>query len=199
MLSLLFLLFASTPEWSAKHPALMNPIGNTSVALVIGQIDAEFSDRLAALLDQNPHLEAIEIESLGGLSTAAYEAARELNKRNIAIQVRGRCASACAYLWASADNRALVPGARIGLHDGRPAREPPKVIARWVRQRNERLEHEALSHAGFPDSLIDKALAIPPHSMLWLTADELLAAGVNFRTAPARLPLATGPIGQPKN
>lgn len=185
---LLPLLLAATSSWSATHPAAMSARPNLSVAPVTGQIDAGFSDRLTQLLDANPQLQAIEIESPGGLATQAYKAARELNKRSIAVQVRGRCASACAYLWASADNRALVEGARIGLHDGRPAREPPRAIARWVTERNSRLAYEALGRAGFPDEIIEQARATPPEEMLWLGAEELLAAGVKFRIAPSRWP-----------
>lgn len=184
----LSLLLAASSGWSAAYPAAMTARTNLSVALVIGQIDDGFSDRLTQLLDANPQIQAIEIESSGGLAIQAYEAARELNRRHIAVQVRGRCASACAYLWSSADRRALVQGARIGLHEGRPAKEPPRPIAGWIRQRNSRLAYEALSRAGFSDALIEKARATPPDSMLWLTTEELSAAGVSFQIAPSRWP-----------
>jgi hypothetical protein len=185
---LLTLVLAVANSWSATHPAVMSARPNLSVAPVTGQIDAGFTGRLTQLLDANPQVQAIEIESPGGLALEAYEAAREINKRSITVRVRGECASACAYLWASANNRALVEGARIGLHDGRPAREAPKAIAKWVAQRNSRLAYEALSRAGFSDEVIEKARATPPDSMLWLGAEELRSAGVKYLVAPSRWP-----------
>ena len=188
---LLSLLLATSP-WSAEHPAAMSARPNQPVAMVTGQIDGDFSDRLARLLDANPQVRAVEIESLGGLSTQAYQAAQALNQRSVAVRVRGRCASACAYLWASADSRALVDGARIGLHAPRPAKEPPRLLRSLVKRRNSRLEYEALSGAGFPDNLIAKARSTPPESMLWLTPEELREAGVEFQVAPSRWLPTTG-------
>lgn len=189
---MLLSLLLATSSWSAERPAAMTAHPNLPVAMVTGQIDGEFSGRLVRLLDANPQIRAIEIESPGGLSTQAYQAAQTLNRRSVAVRVRGRCASACAYLWASADSRALVDDARIGLHASRPAKEPPRVLRSLVKRRNSRLEYETLSGAGFPDSLIAKARSTPPESMLWLTPEELREAGVKFQVAGSRLLPITG-------
>lgn len=184
---LLALLLAASAPWAAEYPAVMGTRPNLPFALVTGQIDENFSQRLVQLLDNNPQVQLIEIESYGGLANQAYRAAQVLNQRGIAVMVRGRCASACAYLWASANGRSLMERARIGVHSGRPAAEPPLLLKGIVKRRNSNLEFEALTHAGFPHELIAKIRATPPESMLWLTPSDLQAAGVKFQfvTGPA--------------
>lgn len=163
-------------------------------ALVIGSIDATFSMRLKTLVTENPQVKIVEIESLGGLASQAYEAAEILNLRGIEVRVRGRCASACSLFWSSANARSLVEGARIGLHAGALTEQPPLILHGVVSRHHEQRKIEAYTHAGFPPSLIAEGLATPHESMLWFTATQLEQNGVRFNLLPKR-PIRPPPSG----
>jgi hypothetical protein len=156
------------------------------IAFVIGTIDSTFSSRLKNLVTENPQVKIVEIESLGGLASQAYEAAEILNLRGIEVRVRGRCASACSLFWSSANTRSLVEGARIGLHAGELTGQPPLILRGVVSRHQERRKTEAYTHAGFPANLVAEGLATPHESMLWFTATQLEQNGVRFNLLPKK-------------
>lgn len=174
------LILSTALAWVNSPPAAMRAHPKLSVAVVTGPVDQHFSERLARLVDQNPQVRTIEIESPGGFADQAYRAAKKLNQHDISIRVRGRCASACVYLWAATNIRYLREGARLGLHAARPVRQPPGFMRGAAKRHNEALEHQALANAGFTSALIESMRAVPHDEMLWLTPSELRAAGVRF-------------------
>lgn len=174
------LILATTLTWVNSPPAAMLAHPKLPVALVTGPVDAHFSERLARLVDQNPQVRTIEIDSPGGFSDEAYRAAETLNRQGISVRVRGRCASACVYLWAATNVRSLREGALLGVHAARPVRQPPGFLRGAVKRHNEALERQALANAGFTSALIERMRAVPHDEMLWLTPAELRSAGVKF-------------------
>lgn len=174
------LILATALTWVNSPPAAMLAHPKLPVALVTGPVDQHFSERLARLVDQNPQVRTIEIESPGGFTEEAYRAAKKLNRHGISIRVRGRCASACVYLWAATDTRYLGEGARLGLHAARLVRQPPGFLRGAVKRHNEALERQALTNAGFTSALIESMRAVPHEEMLWLTPSELRVEGVRF-------------------
>ena len=165
-------------------PAVMATRPTLPMAVVTGFMDERFSERLDALLASNPQVTYVQIESLGGRSAQAYKAAEVLNQRGIELRVLGRCASACALLWAGTRNRTLVEGARIGLHASAVLKEPPLLVRGVVRRHNVQRKTHVLEQAGFPPATISRALSTPHNSMLWLTSSELGSLGVRFRLVP---------------
>ena len=176
----LMLSLAAGPVVNAVTPALIKPANRIGQVLVVGTIDRDFSARLGTALDSSPSLHTVVIDSSGGLESQAYQATRLLNSRGIAVRVIGRCASACALLWAGANKRELRRGALIGLHASRPARQLPAAVESFAKERRERLATGALRHAGFPDDLITRGLSVSHESVLWVDAEELRSAGVRF-------------------
>lgn len=185
---LLALTFAWMLTGIAAEPAEIAAADQAPVALISGWIDETFSQRLQAFLDHHPQVRSIEIDSPGGYVAQAYQAARLLNRRELGISVRASCASACALLWASVDERALMERGLIGVHAGIPAKQPPAWLEPIVRHINAARELAAFEHARFPVDLIAKARATPHDAMLWLTAGELEAAGVQFERVPSESP-----------
>lgn len=176
------ILVVFAPSASAEDPvALIRIVPNRDLMLVIGHLNHGFADQLAQELDRNHAVKVIEIESSGGISSEAHNAARLLNQRQITIRVRGRCSSACALLWAGTDRREILGKGQLGLHNTRPGKRPPKLLEQVIRARNERMYVEPLKHAGFSDSMIARARATPPESMLWLSAADLKRDGVRFK------------------
>jgi hypothetical protein len=184
------LLLAVVLQSAPIPPAYMATRPHLDVAFVIGTIDSTFSGRLKTLVTENPQVKIVEIESLGGLASQAYEAAEIINLRGIEVRVRGRCASACSLFWSSANGRSMVEGARIGLHAGELTEQPPLILRGVVSRHHERRKTEAYTHAGFPPRLIAEGLSTPHKSMLWFTATQLQQSGVRFNLLPKK------PIGK---
>ena len=189
------LLLAAALQSAPIPHAYMATRPHLDIAFVIGTIDSTFSSRLKILVTENPQVEIVEIESLGGLASQAYEAAEILNLRGIEVRVRGRCASACSLFWSSANTRSLVEGARIGLHSGELTEQPPLILRSVVSRHHERRKTEAYAHAGFPPSLIAEGLATPHESMIWFTATQLEQSGVTFNLLPKK-PNGPPPTGR---
>ena len=190
-MSFLYLLLVVTAAVEEPRvPAAITTREGLDLVVATGPIDAGFSERLRFALDSNAAARVLEVESLGGLSDQAYKAAQLLNDRSIKVRVRGRCASACALMWASSNNRVLVEGARIGLHSSRTEREPPRLLRGAVQRYSSRLAEAALSNAGFSDELIKRALNTPPDSMLWLDVEAVGDAGAVFEYLPRGRPQA---------
>ncbi|TXK59044.1 hypothetical protein [Alkalisalibacterium limincola] len=184
MLLISLSLAASLTAEAPRVPATIATKEGLDFVIATGPIDAGFSERLRAALDSNAAATSLEVESLGGLSEEAYAAANLLNDRGIGIRVRGRCASACALMWASAEQRILFEGARIGFHAGRPSRDPPAILRGAVQRHSSRLAAVAMAKAGFDDEMIERAANTPHESMLWLEVAEAKAAGAVFELAP---------------
>ena len=186
MIPLVLALLAATVPSGSVVPALIRPAPQIGQVLVIGTIDRSFSKRMEAALDTSPLLRTVMIESGGGLDSQAYRTTRLLNARGITVRVIGKCASACALLWAGADNRQLRRGALIGLHAVRPAYQLPDVVESYAHHRRIRLATDALRSAGFPRELVARGLAVPHDEVLWLDVEELRSAGVQFRLIERR-------------
>ena len=176
----LVLALSDIAPWQRAVPALIRPAPQIGQVVVVGTIDDQFTNRLVAALDTSRALHTVVIESNGGLQSQARQAAKQLNRRGLTIRVIGRCASACALLWAATDKRELRVGATIGLHASRPLRELPSLVEEYATDRRARMTAESLRHAGFSEALIARGLATPYSSVLWLTPVELRAAGVRF-------------------
>ena len=144
-----------------------------------GRIGSDFDTVVVAALSAHPEARALVISSLGGNLTPALQAAKQLNSRGIAVRAAGPCASACAMLWAAAENRQVEKGATIGLHSSRPAQAMPSAVAKVLGGFVSEQKTQVLAQAGFPPRVIDKAMATPASKMYWLKANDLVRLGVD--------------------
>ena len=184
MTILSLLLVLSTAAEGPRVPAAIATREGLEIVMATGPIDAGFSERLRVAVERNPAATVLEIESPGGLADQAYKSAELLNDRGITVRVRGRCASACALLWASSESRALIEGAQIGLHLGKPSSKPPRFLRSLVQRYSYNLAKAALVNAGFSQELIGRALSTPHSSMLWLDVEAAKDAGAVFDRLP---------------
>ena len=175
---LLALLAASASNPSPQFKIFAaEPLGQF---MVFGRLTDGFEDELRLKISQNPKLKRVYIESPGGLTLTARQAARLLNEHGIAVRVAGTCASACVHLWAATDQRELTPNARLGLHAGRPKKQAPGALESVASRARQKIADDMLRHAGFSETLISRAHQTPHDSIFWLTPTELSAAGVRF-------------------
>jgi len=158
----------------------ITPLPSADALEVSGRIGSRFAASVQAALDAYPATRVLVVRSRGGLLHEARKVAALLNARGIAIRADGRCASACAVLWAATDARELTPGARLGLHRSKwpvPLPAPLRVLAE---KRSDRANVRTFLAAGFSPELAARAAQTPSSSMYWIGARELKQERVPF-------------------
>lgn len=149
---------------------------------VSGVIGQRFESDVRAALDRNPETQRLIISGPGGMRAQALRVAELANQRGLAVRVSGRCASACALMWAAANTREMTFDSGLGLH--RSALDPslalPDLVREKIMARNDRQTDDVLRHAGFPEHMIAVGASTPASSMSWFSPYELKTGGVPF-------------------
>ena len=147
-----------------------------------GAIGPRFDADVRAALEAHPDARAIVITSPGGMRAPAKRVAELANARGLTVRVSGRCASACALLWAAAHRREMTYDSGLGLHRSGldPSLGLPDVLRRRIMARNDRQTDDVLRQAGFPERVIAAGAATPADSMSWFSPYELQTGGVPF-------------------
>ncbi|HZX81775.1 MAG TPA: hypothetical protein VFE72_12580 [Lysobacter sp.] len=142
------------------------------------RLDADVRTALAT----HPDARRLVITSPGGMRAPAMRVAELANAHGLVVRIAGRCASACALLWAAAERREMTYDSGLGLH--RSALDPslalPDVLRRRIMARNDRQTDDVLRQAGFPERVIAAGAATPAESMSWFSPYELRTGGVPF-------------------
>lgn len=160
---------------------------------VHGPIGPRFEAQLRATLDAHPDARRVVVRSPGGMRRQALRAASLLNERGVPVRISGRCASACALLWAAVDAREMTAGSRLGLHRSKLVGPLafPDAVAQQINAHNDRETDDVLRAAGFSERVVALGSATPSTSMTWFAADELQREGVPFvLLEPARMQAA---------
>jgi len=156
------------------------PVPQAHALRVTGSIEAGFSQQVQAALAEHPETRLLIVRSRGGLLHEARLLAAVLNAHRIAIRAEGRCASACAVLWAATDARELSADARLGLHRSRWSVRLPKMLRAIIERRSDRANVRTFLDAGFSPALALRAAQTPSSSMYWVDARELERQRVAF-------------------
>ena len=166
----------------AAGEAVIAPVADEPALRVSGRFGEDLESQLRAWLGRYPQTQVLVVRSPGGLRWQALEVAELVNARGITVRIEGRCASACALLWAAADSREMTFDSRLGLHGSRlPAWLPlPAGVRGWIVAYNDRQTNRVLRAAGFPQRLIEQGHRTPPTAMSWYDAAELQLGGVPF-------------------
>jgi hypothetical protein len=147
---------------------------------VTGRIGSRFAASVQAALDAYPATRVLVVRSRGGLLHEARKVAALLNARHIAIRADGRCASACAVLWAATDARELTADARLGLHRSKWPVPLPAPLRVFAEKRSDRANVRTFIDAGFSPELAARAAQTPSSSMFWIGARDLQQERVAF-------------------
>ena len=150
---------------------------------ISGLIGARFEADLRRALDGHPDVRRLIVTGPGGMRAQALRVAELANARGLTVRIAGRCASACALLWAAAKSREMTFDSGVGLH--RSALDPSLALPDAVREslmaRNDRQTDDVLRQAGFPERVIAAGAATPATSMSWFSPYELRTGGVPFQ------------------
>lgn len=169
---------------AAMRPSIVSVSSNAGKHWITidGRIDRHLPFRLKHVLGNTVGVCRISIRSLGGDLHAARQVGDMLAQRNCIVQVRGRCASACVVIWASAPARLIASDSLIGLHryslDGKSAGGGlvNAVEGRSIRR---------IVDAGFDHARLE--IALSSSDTTWLRTDDLEDWGVQFNTVEAMI------------
>lgn len=150
---------------------------------ITGVIGERFERDVRAALDSNPGMQRLIVNGPGGMRAQALRVAELANARGLAIRVSGRCASACALMWAAAKTREMTFDSGLGLH--RSALDPslglPDLVRQKIMAHNDRQTDDVLRRAGFPERVIAVGASTPSTAMSWFSPYELKTGGVPFQ------------------
>lgn len=164
----------------AAQPFAIRASDKAMIAVATGKIDSGFTATLEQQLEQNRKVKLLLIESNGGRISEARRVIKLLNRHKVTVRVIGRCASACALIWAGAPDRQLRSGALIGLHAGSLDPKVPRLLQDLATTINNDFSRRTLAHAGFSKNLIARSQSTPNTSVLWLSPMDLQNDGVRF-------------------
>jgi hypothetical protein len=161
------------PGWSLK-------LSDTGRAIRIsGEIRSGLSDALADLLEANPEVERLELESPGGSVREGLELAELVEKYSLDTEVRTYCDSACTLVFVAGSERSLAPRAALGFHRCR------SVLWYYALLYDD--EHNAelaryLQSKGVSQAFADKVISVSSDDIWYPSVHQLLAAGVMTET-----------------
>ena len=158
----------------------ITPLPADDALQVTGRIGPHFSSRVQAALDAWPATRVLIVRSRGGRIAEARKLAALLNARGIAVRADGRCASACAVLWAATNAREMTIDSRLGLHRSKWPVPLPAPLRAWAEKRSDRAIVQTFLDAGFSPELARRAAETPSSSMFWVGALDLKQERVEF-------------------
>jgi hypothetical protein len=140
-----------------------------------GRIDFGVTAALAALLEAEPEVRTLRLQSPGGRVAEARGLVGVVRAFALATAARGDCASACTLVFIAGHSRRLDPGARLGFH-GYALRAP--VFGMIDPDRELARDSAVFRAAGVDAAFLDRAMAVPHRAMWFPARAELIAAGV---------------------
>lgn len=138
-----------------------------------GPIGFGSSEALRRVLERNPRLTLLELESPGGYAIEGFRMARLISQHGLDTVAFGKCSSACTLLFAAGKVRYLGPAAAMGFH--RSGRKYSPVGDGWNSTDHAMAGYYA--ERGVQQEFIQKALT-PSIAELWVAPQgEQFAAG----------------------
>jgi hypothetical protein len=128
------------------------------------------AEALQKVLDANPKINLIEMDSPGGFVVEGMRMADMVAQRKLDTTVLNRCASACTLVFVTGQDRYLGPQARVGFH--RSGRRNIFEDNGWSATDRRIAEH--YEKYGASEAFVQKALKEPmfriwtaPHSAMY--------------------------------
>jgi len=190
----------------AFGPHVFRVLPNGTEMEFTGPITWRIADELKKVLDENPRIRAIHLNSPGGRLGEAEKMRDLIHQRGLTTYTSATCMSACTIAFLGGHERWIGEGARLGFHQGNI---PGSAYRIFNRQINTGVA-DAYRSAGINKVFIEQAMAIPPSDIWFPTPTQLVYARVingvaasgkftpsgffmNFAMKKA-LPYASGPM-----
>jgi hypothetical protein len=134
-----------------------------------GDVTYGLTDRLIKVLDANPGVSRIRLESGGGTTDEALRAAKLIAARKLDTVVSGECASSCTDLFMAGKHRMLEKGGRLGFHAAITA-DPTEDAGGYFRM--------VYSPYGVDKGFIARVESTRPSGMWYPTREELVSGHI---------------------
>jgi len=140
--------------------------------------------KMAVLLQQNPQIEGIVLNSNGGRVTESRGVARLIQKNNLNTYVFEICKSACTTAFIAGSTRTLGADAKLGFHQfSMKSRLKTPYIDPVAEQKIDLAFYEGQN---IDESFLKKIFQVS-HANIWFpSGEELLDAGVIHKIVPNR-------------
>jgi hypothetical protein len=154
---------------TAPPAAVRVDLGGTR-AVVDGVLEFGSTRALRAVLDAQPTVRVVRLESRGGRVAEGLAMGRLIAERNLDTLVGGECSSACVTAFAGGRQRWIAPAARLGLHSAGGAGSSTASVAAANRSSD-----TFMAARGVDLRVLDKGSAIA-NSDIWFPEPMVLLA-----------------------
>lgn len=145
--------------------------------LLTGQLGFGTTNRLRAVLAENPRATGIELYSPGGRVLEGVAARDLVREHGLDTFVRRSCASACVTIYLGGRNRYITASGQMGLHrSGNHWKADDGKVSP-----SDEAEAQYMRYLGIDEGFIQRSLAPSIHGLYEPTAAEVLAAGLATR------------------
>lgn len=146
-----------------------------------GTFELGVTKKLRALLQENPSIRGIVLDSPGGHVYEGRGTASLILRHRLDTFVFGQCSSACTTAFIAGRTRVLGPEGRLGFHQHRMDADYPVYL---VDEEAEMQKDLAFYESQGIAEDFREMVFVTPHDGLWFPdTDEMLAAGVAHRIA----------------
>jgi len=170
-----------TPAWvlrererASKYSVSVSEDGRT--VRIAGEFELGLRRHLEAVLDANPNVETVALDSDGGYVTQGRAVAKLIEARRLDTTVHNTCKSACAIAFVGGVTRRISRAGRLGFHQYRYAARtahPNLDLEAEYRLDRDYFESRGIENA-FAKGAFDAA-----HASIWYPDNaSLVAAGV---------------------
>lgn len=165
-------------ERAARYSLVRDPDDPTLLRFS-GTFELGVTKKLNAMLQEDPVIRGIVLESPGGHVYEGRGAANLIMRHGLDTFVFAQCSSACTTAFIAGKTRVLGPEGRLGFHQHwMDANYPVYLVDEEAEMQKDLAFYEAQGIA--PD--FRRRVFITPHDGLWFPSqEELLAAGVAHR------------------
>jgi len=146
----------------------LDPNGRELV--VSGAMTPGVTDAVKQMLDANPTVFLIRLNSPGGKIVEGYKLALLIKERHLATYTSTGCASACTIAYIAGAPRYMAGNARLGFHSS-------SINGESSANGNDAMRH-LYEEAGIPDAFAERAIHTAPESIWFPTTSELTTAHV---------------------
>ena len=147
-----------------------------NVLRLTGSIELGSTRRVGELLERNPGVQLVILESDGGNIYEGRGLARLFAAKNLATRVETRCSSACTIAFSGGTHRSMAQTAKLGFHQYKVDADYDIVVTNPLKEQERDLQR--FRDAGFNEAFLEQVFASRPQEMWFPASDELLAAGV---------------------
>ena len=147
-----------------------------NVLRLTGSIELGSTRRVGELLERNPGVQLVILESDGGNIYEGRGLARLFAAKNLATRVETRCSSACTIAFSGGTHRSMAQTAKLGFHQYKVDADYDIVVTNPLKEQERDLQR--FRDAGFNEAFLEQVFASRPQEMWFPAPDELLAAGV---------------------